>query len=367
MFYFSILLGAKMRKKRLLSMSYTTNKKSDSRTSSEMGHYFIHSGHYHIKKNGHLCRKACKNKLIMIEINTPVDLPHQAVYDKNNERISIDYSDDDIMIVDNVKQIVDIMPIRMSMNCIILCVNGQLQVDINGKTSRIQKNQLLLCPPNTFMENFLFSVDFECKALCLTNRILQTFLHSRINVWNHVMYVNKLKVCPLHEKDIHFADKLYDSIRACLDYDGQSPYRKEVLQSLICGAIMGLCGMLSLGMGPLPEERQAGENIFHRFLELMQQTPVKHQTVEYYAAQLCITPKYLSVVCKKNSDKTANQWIQEYTLSDIIYYLRSTDYSIKEISNKMGFPNSSFFGKYVKEHTGMPPKMYREQYLAKRG
>lgn len=306
-----------------------------------------------------------KYKPVMIEINTPVTMPYQTVYDKNNEPICIDYSDEDIMIVDNVKQIVDIMPIRMGMNSIILCVNGQLQVDINGKTSRIQKNQLLLCPPNTVLENFLFSVDFECKALCLTNRILQTFLHSRINIWNRVMYVSKLKVCPLSEEDMHFANRLYDTIRACLDYAKQSPYRKEVLQSLICGAVMGLCGMLSLNIESPAEERQTGEGIFHRFLELMQQTPIKHQTVEYYAAQLCITPKYLSVVCKKNSDKTANQWIQEYTLSDIIYYLRSTSYSIKEISNKMGFPNSSFFGKYVKQHTGMTPKVYREQSAAK--
>lgn len=32
----------------------------------------------------------------------------------------------------------------------------------------------------------------------------------------------------------------------------------------------------------------------------------------------------------------------------------------KEISNELGFPNLSFFGKYVKRMLGMSPKAYRK-------
>ena len=80
-----------------------------------------------------------------------------------------------------------------------------------------------------------------------------------------------------------------------------------------------------------------------------------------YADELCITPKYLSVVCKNNSGKTASEWITEHLLEDIRYYLRQTDMSIKEVSHQLGFPNTSFFGKYVKEHFGMTPIQFRRQ------
>lgn len=83
--------------------------------------------------------------------------------------------------------------------------------------------------------------------------------------------------------------------------------------------------------------------------------------MEYYASQLFISPKYLTIICKKNSDKTANDWIREYTLADISYYLRNTELSVKEISIKLGFPNTSFFGKYVKEHFGCTPLAYRSK------
>ena len=46
-------------------------------------------------------------------------------------------------------------------------------------------------------------------------------------------------------------------------------------------------------------------------------------------------------------------------LADIRYYLKHTDLSIKQICARMGFPNPSFFGKYVKEHFGMTPTQLR--------
>lgn len=46
-------------------------------------------------------------------------------------------------------------------------------------------------------------------------------------------------------------------------------------------------------------------------------------------------------------------------LEDIRYYLKQTDYSIKQICDLLGFPNPSFFGKYVKEHFGQTPAYFR--------
>lgn len=83
-------------------------------------------------------------------------------------------------------------------------------------------------------------------------------------------------------------------------------------------------------------------DLFPRFLVLLQNNKVKHRQVTDYASVLYVSPK-------------------EYTLSDIDYYLRSAEYSVKEIANILGFPNPSFFGKYVKEHLGMSPMEYRNK------
>lgn len=83
-------------------------------------------------------------------------------------------------------------------------------------------------------------------------------------------------------------------------------------------------------------------DLFPRFLVLLQNNKVKHRQVTDYASELYVSPK-------------------EYTLSDIDYHLRSTEYLVKEIANILGFPNPSFFGKYIKEYLGMSPMEYRNK------
>lgn len=69
----------------------------------------------------------------------------------------------------------------------------------------------------------------------------------------------------------------------------------------------------------------------------------------------------LTMICKKNSGKTANEWIREYTLAAITHELRNTELSVKGISNKTGFSNTSFFSRYVKQHLGCTPMEYRDR------
>ena len=51
----------------------------------------------------------------------------------------------------------------------------------------------------------------------------------------------------------------------------------------------------------------------------------------------------------------------DQVLEDIRYCLKQTDMSIKQICDRLGFPNPSFFGKYVKDHFGMTPIQLREK------
>ena len=111
---------------------------------------------------------------------------------------------------------------------------------------------------------------------------------------------------------------------------------------------------------PYTRGRKTSEAIFQQFLDLVGNSKVKHLPVEHFARELCVTPKYLSTVCKNHSGKTANEWIREYVLEDIRYYLMQTNLSIKQICALLGFPNSSFFGRYVKEHFGVPPSQLRK-------
>lgn len=56
----------------------------------------------------------------------------------------------------------------------------------------------------------------------------------------------------------------------------------------------------------------------------------------------------------------ASEVINRCFIDDVRLLLHNPDKSVKEISNELGFPNLSFFGKYVKRMLGMSPKAYRK-------
>ena len=62
-------------------------------------------------------------------------------------------------------------------------------------------------------------------------------------------------------------------------------------------------------------------------------------------------------------DKTALEWIREYTEADVRYYLLNTDLSVKEIAEELGFPNLSFFGKFCRRAFGYSPNDFRKEML----
>ena len=282
----------------------------------------------------------------------------------DNEDINIGYFDDDIVIIDSIQQFAEASSAHVSMSAIAVCTCGKVQARMGGKMITLSKNQVAIIPHNTTITDIMVSPDFNMKAMFFTNAILQSFLREKMNVWNEIMYIHELRVLTLKDEDVQFYNSFYELLHTCFVRQPNTLYRTDVIQSLLRAGVLGLCGALKQLIPA--EDSQIPRGItstshFQHFLDLLHADGNKHRTVESYANELCITPKYLSAVCKKHSGKTANEWITEHVLEDIRYYLRQTDLSIKQICNLLGFSNPSFFGKYVKEHFGMTPLQFRNE------
>ena len=283
----------------------------------------------------------------------------------NSEDIQIGYSDNEIVIVDGIQQFTQLNAAHVAMNAIVICTNGKAQAQMNGMQMELHKNQVAVIPQNVTVTDVMISPDFDLKGLFLTNRILRSFLNEKISIWNDMMYIHRQHIVTMDEDEILFYTHFYDMITLAIERGKENPYHTEIIQALLRSAILGLCGamkwMLSADnqLSIVNSQLSTGKSHFQRFLDLLHSTDMKRRTVEAYANELCISPKYLTTICKKNSGKTANEWITEHVLEDIRYYLKQTDLSMKQICDQLGFPNPSFFGKYVKDHFGMTPMEFR--------
>jgi AraC-like DNA-binding protein len=284
----------------------------------------------------------------------------------NNEDVQIGYSDNEIVVVDSIQQFTQISSAHVAMNAIVICTSGKAQAQMNGIQMELHRNQIAIIPQNVTVTDVMVSPDFDVKGMFLTNRILRSFLNEKISVWNDMMYIHRQHVVTMDEDETLFYTHFYDMLTLAVEKGKENPFHTEIIQSLLRSAILGLCGEMKWmlaqtdsKLSTLNDKQSTTQSHFQRFLDLLHTTDVKHRTVEAYANDLFITPKYLTTICKKNSGKTANEWITEHVIEDIRYYLKQTDLSVKQICNQLGFPNPSFFGKYVKDHFGMTPIEFR--------
>ena len=103
------------------------------------------------------------------------------------------------------------------------------------------------------------------------------------------------------------------------------------------------------------------EELANKFFGLI----MKHfkEDVAFYADKLCITSKYLTMVIKETSGKSAKDWIVEYIILEIKALLKNTSLNIQEIAIKTNFANQSSLGRFFRKHTGMSLSQYRMSNL----
>ena len=271
------------------------------------------------------------------------------------------YSDNELLIIDQVKDLVNLKTYKIKFNVIAVCLKGRLTFDANGKPLQVQESQLFLCYRNALLGNFMISPDFEGKVLCVSDQALKQILQGQTEIWTKALYQHHIEMMDASNINMNIYTELK---RRCVAKE--SPFRKDIIISLLRAALLGLCEELIIRTKNLENGEASGsrmETMFQAFIKNITKRKVKKARVATYAQELNITPKYLTTICHKISGKAPMDWISEYIMEDIRFYLTSTPLSCKEIASELGFPNSSFFGKYVKSHFGCSPQSFRKKNL----
>ena len=276
------------------------------------------------------------------------------------EKLDIKYIDDDVaLLITDIRKFEQAITVRVQMNVIVYCVEGQLQADIDNKTCLLTKHNVLVSNSKAIIANIMFSSNFQCKALLFTDKALQNLLRSDVVLWNKALYIDKKKMIYLSDHDMEHFSMYEKLIRDRVSKGGK--INSTIMYSLFSAMLLELCETMMIESENFAanEHKLRSSELFYNFIELLSQETSKKHSVSFYAEKLCITPKYLSTICKQISDKSPLQWIIEYEIEEIKSYLKNTNLSCKQISDLMDFPNSSFFGRYVKKYIGVSPLEYR--------
>ena len=262
-------------------------------------------------------------------------------------------------------------PIRINAHLICLCRNSGGEVKANLKRFDMQRNTLVAIPPD-----YVISIDdhdhdsnpdveTDIMVFAFTSEFLEKVNLDIKQVMPLIGLLKDTSSVELSEHEMMALERALKAIRGAVVYFRNSRFYHEIARRIIESAIYMIIDVVSRGVlhsrQADSETKSRSEEYFKSFIRCLYENYRTERSVSFYAAQLHITPKYLTTIIKSVSGRSATEWIDEYVILEAKNLLRYSSMSIQEVAYTLNFPNQSFFGKYFKHHTGMSPTQYKMQ------
>ena len=217
------------------------------------------------------------------------------------------------------------------------------------------------------IENVKHTENFSCVICAMSTDMGFAFFNK--SLLQSIMHIMANPVIKMEQTEVDLMMKYYDLLVFKMDHQEMSFGRETVRDIIRCFAYDLLSNInRHLNQDNDDDMLRQSDRIYRRFMFLLADNTNVNRSVKSYADELCVSPKYLTSVCRKHSDYTpseliataASELIAASIISRIKQLLLYSDLSIKEVASEMGFDNLSFFGKYVKKHLGLSPNHYRK-------
>lgn len=250
----------------------------------------------------------------------------------------------------------------------LLCQKGWAKVSLGENTYTLQKGDMYIYAPSTFINIIEWSDDLQGLAFKSTLDYILPFL-ERSSSQKTIVNIRTRPCITLTQEQQDNIEELTHLIDRKTSYleslEEGSVARPFVLRELECFAEAFISELLLYyitSQSSTPESSNHKDKVVQTFLISLFQHYKRQREVKFYAEEQCLTPRYFSTIVKELTGKSALLWISEMVISNSCQLLAYTNMTIKEIALELNFPTQSFFGKYFKQYMHCSPLQYRHQH-----
>lgn len=252
--------------------------------------------------------------------------------------------------------------LRMKAFTVILCTDGMENGSVNLHDVSINKGSLLMSFPGNVLKIESGYPMATVRGIMLSQEFMRMI---NIDVKNSMPLFMRLAYSPL----INLTQRQQEDIERYIDLleniseNDDLAHRDQIVSGLLSSMFFCISDMYEHSTQIVDEKersvRNRREEYFAKFITLLSHNFKRERTVGFYAEQMCVTPKYLSLLIKEFSGKSAAEWIDYYVITEAKMLLRYSTMSIQEVAYELGFSSQSFFGKYFKHLIGVSPSEYK--------
>jgi AraC family transcriptional activator of pobA len=101
---------------------------------------------------------------------------------------------------------------------------------------------------------------------------------------------------------------------------------------------------------------------FEEFLGLLDNNITTHKQVSEYTQLMNVSAYQLNQITKATIGKTASELITDHIILEAKRFLLATPNQIKDISDHLGYEDTSYFIRFFKKQTGHSPESFRRKF-----
>lgn len=267
-------------------------------------------------------------------------------------------------------------PQVLTYGAILICRKGKARLNVNYKDWELYEGAVITLFPNDVVE---LKVDGDCKSPQTENGDCKSLQTANCFQAEILKYNPSL----LREASLQLEQTVYSSLREdrCRQdtpvvtniINGMFSLLKVYFDQSVCTCIsqLVLCQLKAFFIGfheylqrnpqyrPDEVKSYRVRELFNRFMMLLERDYKISRDVNYYAAQMNISSKYLTNIVSLVTGHTPKTIIDQYVILQLKMHLKRTTQSIKEMAWEFHFADVSFFCRYFKKHTGLTPQQIR--------
>lgn len=267
-------------------------------------------------------------------------------------------------------------PQVLTYGVILICRKGKARLNVNYKDWELYEGAVITLFPNDVVE---LKVDGDCKSPETENGDCK----SPQTANNFQAEILKYNPSLLREASLQLEQTVYSSLRKdrCRQntpvvtniINGMFSLLKVYFDQSECTCIsqLLLCQLKAFFIGfyeylqrnpqyrPDEVKSYRVRELFNRFMMLLERDYKISRDVNYYAAQMNISSKYLTNIVNQVTGHTPKTIIGQYVILQLKLHLKRSTQSIKEMAWEFHFADVSFFCRYFKKHTGLTPQQIR--------
>lgn len=241
---------------------------------------------------------------------------------------------------------------------LIVLSSGKMKVDINFRIFDMNSRSSLHISSGDSIRQISTSKDIRGFHIVFSPEFQTEMRTTR----KSPISIQLKKEFPYQEFNDDEYELIYSSILRLIRYfqNDTHHYQALVIKNEVHNMLLNISDKRRKEHSHMSMNANHHEMILERFKNLLNGNCDKQHSVNWYAKALFISPDYLSKIVRECDGTSARAWINRSIIEKTSFLMMQSDLSLKEISDRMNFPDQSSFGRFFKSNTGQSPKEYRK-------